>query len=118
MVGSPVSCEDGKVGEFSCSQVDLVSFLPVSAVGGGRGVRLAGVWGWTDPESGKEYALLGRMDGTSFVDISDPANPLYLGDLPKTEGSQGAIWREIKSTRITRSSWPTALALTGCRSST
>ena len=48
------------------------------------------------PRTGKEYALLGRMDGTSFVDISDPANPVYLGDLPKTEGSQGAIWREIK----------------------
>jgi len=96
MVGAPETCESGKVGEFSCSQVDLVSFLPVSAVGGGRGVRLAGVWGWTDPETGKEYALLGRMDGTSFVDISDPANPLFVGDLPKTAGSPGAIWREIK----------------------
>ncbi|HET7692614.1 MAG TPA: choice-of-anchor B family protein [Gemmatimonadota bacterium] len=96
MTGTPRTCDSGKVGEFACSQVDLVSFLPVSAVGGGRGVRLAGIWGWTDPETGKEYALLGRMDGTSFVDISDPANPVYLGDLPKTEGSQGAIWREIK----------------------
>ncbi|HET6616712.1 MAG TPA: choice-of-anchor B family protein, partial [Gemmatimonadota bacterium] len=96
MVGSPVTCENGKIGEFSCSQVDLVSFVPVSQVGGGRGVRLSGVWGWTDPDTGKEYALLGRMDGTSFVDISDPTNPVYLGDLPKTEGSQGAIWREIK----------------------
>jgi choice-of-anchor B domain-containing protein len=96
IVGSPVSCQGGKVGEFSCSQVDLISFLPVSAVGGGRGVRLAGIWGWTDPETGKEYALLGRMDGTSFVDISDPANPVYVGDLPKTAAAAGAIWREIK----------------------
>ncbi len=96
IVGGPQSCDDGKVGEFSCSQVDLVSFLPVSAVGGGRGVRLAGVWGWTDPVTGKEYALLGRMDGTSFIDISDPANPVYVGDLPKTAQSPGAIWREIK----------------------
>ena len=96
IVGGPQSCDDGKAGEFSCSQVDLVSFLPVSAVGGGRGVRLAGIWGWTDPTTGKEYALLGRMDGTSFVDISDPANPVYVGDLPKTAQSQGAIWREIK----------------------
>jgi choice-of-anchor B domain-containing protein len=96
IVGGPQSCDDGKAGEFSCSQVDLVSFLPVSAVGGGRGVRLAGIWGWTDPETGKEYALLGRMDGTSFVDISDPANPVYVGDLPKTAQSPGAIWREIK----------------------
>ena len=46
--------------------------------------------------TGKEYALLGRMDGTSFVDISDPANPVYVGDLPKTAQSPGVIWREIK----------------------
>ena len=106
------------MGEFSCSQVDLVSFLPVSPVGGGRGVRLSGVWGWTDPESGKEYALLGRMDGTSFVDVSDPANPLYLGDLPKTRARRARSGARSRSTGTTRSSWPTARALTGCRSST
>jgi choice-of-anchor B domain-containing protein len=96
MVGAPQSCDDGKVGEFECNQVDLVAFLPVSAIGGDRGVRLNDIWGWEDPETGKEYALVGRIDGTSFVDISDPENPVYLGDLPKTEGSPGAAWRDIK----------------------
>jgi choice-of-anchor B domain-containing protein len=36
------------------------------------------------------------MDGTSFVDVSDPENPVYLGDLPKTQGSPGATWRDMK----------------------
>ena len=96
IVGGPQSCDDGKVGEFECNQVDLVAFLPVSAIGGDRGVRLNDIWGWEDPETGKEYALVGRIDGTSFVDISDPENPVYVGDLPKTEGSPGAAWRDIK----------------------
>ena len=75
MTGQPEEC-DGQVGAFSCSNVDLVAFLPVGAIGGDRGVRLNDIWGWTDPETGKEYALVGRVDGTSFVDVSDPANPV------------------------------------------
>ena len=95
MTGEPQTC-DGQVGAFSCSNVDLVAFLPVASIGGDRGVRLNDIWGWTDPETGKEYALVGRVDGTSFVDISDPANPVYVGDLPKTATSPGSTWRDIK----------------------
>ncbi len=35
---------------------------------------------------------MGRVFGTSFVDISDPRNPVYLGNLP-THGAFGASWR-------------------------
>lgn len=38
--------------------------------------------GWTDPLTGKEYVLMGRSNGTVFVDISTPASPIYLGNLP------------------------------------
>ncbi len=94
--GETVECEDGKAAHFECKDVTLLSFVPVSSIGGTRGVELNDIWGWTDPETGKEYALVGRMDGTSFVDISDPQNPVYLGDLPKTQGSPGAVWRDMK----------------------
>ncbi|CAN5123375.1 choice-of-anchor B family protein [soil metagenome] len=96
VLGEPVSCADGEAGTFDCRQVDMVAFLPVQAIGGGRGVELNDIWGWTDPETGKEFALVGRVDGTSFVDISDPVNPLYVGDLPKTATSPGSTWRDIK----------------------
>lgn len=97
ITGGKIECkEEGKVGPFACGQVDLVSFLSVEDMGGDRGVRLNDVWGWTDPESGKEYALVGRMDATAFVDISDPANPVYVGQLMRTEGSPAAVWRDIK----------------------
>ncbi|HUP01210.1 MAG TPA: choice-of-anchor B family protein, partial [Gemmatimonadota bacterium] len=96
VVGESVSCAGGDAGLFDCNQVDLVAFIPVRDLGGGRGVELNDIWGWTDPESGREYALVGRVDGTSFVDISDPERPVYLGDLPKTEGSPGSTWRDIK----------------------
>ena len=51
-------------------------------------------WGWTDPLDGKEYALMGLGNGTAFVDITDPVNPIYLGKLPTHTDS--STWRDIK----------------------
>ncbi len=100
VLGSAMECADGQAAGFSCSDVDLLAFLPVSAIGpvGGeaRGIMVNDLWGWTDPASGREYAIVGRVDGTAFVDISDPRNPVYLGDLPLTEGASINIWRDIK----------------------
>ena len=96
VAGSEVNCSSGKASVFGCEKVNLLSLLPVAAMGGKQGTRLNDVWGWTDPESGKEYAIVGRSDGTSFVDVSNPNQPRYLGDLPKTAGSPSAVWRDMK----------------------
>lgn len=102
MVGAERTCSDGAVGLFPCSDVELLSFLPVSAIGpvgpdrGRRGVLVNDVWGWTDPETSREYALVGRVDGTAFVDVTDASNPVYLGELPRTSGAMANIWRDIK----------------------
>lgn len=96
LAGGEVTCEDGTADQFSCERVDILSFLPVSDIGGGRGAETNDVWGWTDPDTGREYAIVGRTDGTSFLDVTDPSNPRYLGNLPKTEGSQGNAWRDVK----------------------
>jgi choice-of-anchor B domain-containing protein len=97
MVGKKVDCAGGKISVFDCGDVDLMGFLPNPAIGAGRGVRLNDIWGWTDEQTGKEYALVGRSDGTAFVDISDPSNPVYVGQLLKTEESPNSVWRDIKT---------------------
>ncbi len=96
VVGGTIECRDGATDEFACDEIDLVSYLPVSALGGGRGIIVNDVWGWTDPETGGEIALVGRNNGTAFVDLSDPENPVYLGDLPLTEGATVNMWRDMK----------------------
>ncbi len=96
LVDGEISCADGQADQFECNQVAIASFLPVSAIGGGRGAKTNDVWGWTDSESGKEYAIVGRTDGTAFIDVSNPSAPVYLGNLPKTPGSRGNAWRDIK----------------------
>ncbi len=92
-----VSCDEGMADQFACDQVDILSFLPLDAIGGtDRGVVANDVWGWTDPQTGREYAIVGRTDGTAFVDVSAPESPVYLGSLPKTRGSASSPWRDIK----------------------
>jgi choice-of-anchor B domain-containing protein len=97
--GDQVDCSQNEASIFGCDQVDLVSLLPVQELGGSRGAMVNDVWGWTDPETGREYAVVGRSEGTSFVDVTDATQPVYLGQLPKTEGSRGNAWRDVKVLR-------------------
>jgi choice-of-anchor B domain-containing protein len=92
---SNVACENGKAGPFPCKGVDLVSFLPLDAIGGGQAND---IWGWEDPETGKEYALVGKTSGVAFVDISTPDAPRYLGDLPSHQPVETIfnVWRDLK----------------------
>ena len=48
---------------------------------------------------------MGKANGTAFVDVSDPAAPRYLGDLPSYQRDPGSgepvetifnVWRDIK----------------------
>jgi choice-of-anchor B domain-containing protein len=97
VTGREVICgEGGKTGDFPCGNTGLLAFLPISQVGGGRGSQMSDNWGWTDPDTKREYALAGRNDGTGFVDITDPTRPRYLGNLPMTPGANAAAWRDIK----------------------
>ncbi|HEY0700165.1 MAG TPA: choice-of-anchor B family protein [Micromonospora sp.] len=92
VTGAAVTCSGGQASGYPCSNVDLMSFLPMASVGGGQAND---IWGWTDPATGREYAIMGRRNGTSFVDVSDPVNPVYLGNLPSYNGLT-AVWRDIK----------------------
>ena len=89
-------CETGSVEIFECNNIEVVSFTPVSQLGGARGVWVNDVWGWTDPETGTDYALVSRRDGAAFVDLSDPGAPRLVGSLPRTAGSRPSVWRDIK----------------------
>ena len=84
-------CVGGTAAGYPCNNIDLLAFMPLSAIGGGSGND---IWGWTDSTTGKEYAIMGRTTGTSFVDISDPINPIYLGNLPRHQFNSS--WRDIK----------------------
>jgi choice-of-anchor B domain-containing protein len=87
----PTPCVGGFAGPYPCARVDLAAFVPIDNIGGGRAND---IWGWVDPGTQKEYAMVGRTTGTSFIDISDPGAPVYLGTLPPHTTS--STWRGIK----------------------
>lgn len=89
---SSTPCVDGMAGDFPCSNVDLLAYLPHGMMGGTNGND---VWGWTDPLTGKDYALVGEHGGTAFVDITTPTSPIYLGSLPTQ--TFASTWRDIKT---------------------
>jgi choice-of-anchor B domain-containing protein len=101
VLGEERRCTDGAVGEFGCTDIELYAYVPISmltAPEDARGVRVNDNWGWTDSQTDREYALVGRNDGTSFIDITDPMNPVLIGDLPKTAGTpRSQLWRDIKT---------------------
>jgi hypothetical protein len=92
--GTTVACTDGTAGPYPCANTDLLSVLPIEALGGTADTDLNDVWGWTDPQTGTEYALVGRTDGTAFVDVSTPTAPVYVGALPSH--TTASTWRDVK----------------------
>ena len=102
-VASPVftatwPCENGIADVYPCKGYDLMSYMSLDDLTpeGINNVNLAGndSWGWTDPDTGKEYALVGLNSHTAFVDISNPSMPILVGALPTA--TLNSIWRDIK----------------------
>ena len=78
-------------GGFPCENVEMLSFLDGGDIGSGD---MNDIWGWVDPSNGTEYVIIGRTNGTAFIDISDPLNPVYVANLPTATSS--SMWRDIK----------------------
>ena len=84
-------CDNFSAGPYDCNGLDLQSSISLSTMGASSGNDS---WGWTDPDTGNEYALIGLDNGTAFIDITDPINPTYLGKMD-TETNPSS-WRDIK----------------------
>ncbi len=84
-------CQNGFAGTYPCKDYDLMSHISPADMGASEGNDS---WGWTDPQSGKEYALICLNNGTAFIDISNPTSPVYLGKLPTA--TVNSDWRDVK----------------------
>ncbi|HRK30899.1 MAG TPA: choice-of-anchor B family protein [Tepidisphaeraceae bacterium] len=84
---------DPVVAAASAYNAQFLSQLTLPEMGGGQGSSL---WGWTDPQTNREYAIMGRTTGTSFVDVTDPFNPVLVANMAPTAGTSATFWREPK----------------------
>ena len=84
-------CEKGMASIYPCKGYDFISRITLEEFESKSGNDN---WGWTDPETGIEYVISGLNDGTAFVSIEDPENPIYLGKLPTSTFQSD--YRDIK----------------------
>jgi choice-of-anchor B domain-containing protein len=91
------ACDNGLADIYPCNGYDLMSYLSLDDLTPGpRTGSLSGndSWGWTDPTTNKEYALVGLNSHAAFVDISIPVAPVLVGILPTA--TVNSSWRDIK----------------------
>jgi len=80
---------------YPCRNMDLMKFMTLQECGCDSAGNSNDVWGWVSPTSGKEYAILGCSNVTSFIDVTDPVNPYLVGTLPTH--SVNSLWRDMES---------------------
>lgn len=94
MLGGIRPCEGGYVGPFPCRGIDLLAYQPLAGLGAEPDIELNDLWGWVDPVTADRWALVGRMDGLAFVDVTDPQVPRTMGFLPAADAP--TYWRDVK----------------------
>ncbi|MBL4636149.1 MAG: choice-of-anchor B family protein [Kofleriaceae bacterium] len=84
---------DSAIAQPDADGIELLAHIPVTLLGA-EGHEGNDIWGWTDPQTGAEIALVGTSIGTSFVDVSIPESPVVLGSLPTHTGA--SLWHDVK----------------------
>ena len=69
-----LSADGAELGQWAGSGSANQEWSVADSGGGTGGIVVDGndIWGWADPETGSEYALVGMENGLAFVDITTP----------------------------------------------
>jgi choice-of-anchor B domain-containing protein len=84
----PSECKNGKAGGLTCKNIDLIA--RVTGTGG-----IADVWGWVDPETKDEYAIVGGASGPHFFNVTNPEKPVAMGSVVPLKPPAG-LWLEME----------------------
>ena len=106
-------CVGGMAGPYPCKDVDLMSFLPLAQIGGGRAAACGAGPIPTPCASTPSWAA--ATAPRSWTSPTRPT-PCISGNLPTHTGS--SIWREMKAYGYYAYIISDRTATTGCRSST
>lgn len=83
-----VLCSNGSAAGYPCQNVNLLAQVTLAQLGAsGPAIKANKHWGWTDPLTGRDYVLFGLTNATSFVEITDRENPVFVGLLPSHQGT-------------------------------
>lgn len=85
-------CVNGKAGDYSCANVNLMSRLPLASLSFTSDAA-NDIWGYADLNDNSEYALIGTNAGTAIVNVTDPEDPTLVNFIAGPNSS----WRDIKT---------------------
>ncbi|NNF51911.1 MAG: choice-of-anchor B family protein [Gammaproteobacteria bacterium] len=120
MVIGSAQCVGGVAGGFPCENVDLLAVVPSFEMSyhlcqlldpyqnpisppllegdqGATPMTGSDMWGWTTEDANgnlREFALQGLSDAVAFIEVTDPANPIFLGCM--TAPTRNFLWRDLK----------------------
>jgi len=83
----PAECKGSKAAGLPCKNIDLVA--RVTGTGG-----IADVWGWVDPETKDEFAIVGGTRGVHFFNVTKPEKPVKVGSVPLK--APVGLWLEME----------------------
>lgn len=100
-----IECINGKVItpsgiEYECSNINLLSFVSSSELNATTDVfsndfgPLSSLWGWYSDEI--EIAMVGAYSGITFVDITEPTNPVVIGKVPVPSNGSPTLWHDVR----------------------
>ncbi len=89
--GSSSNGFNSALASFPSSGVTLESWIPLNNFASHPSSGSSG-WGYVSP-SGREYAIYGTSKGSAYVEVTDPANPVILGEI----AGPSSIWRDVRT---------------------
>jgi choice-of-anchor B domain-containing protein len=94
-LAAPTACTNGRAGTFPCHNIDYLAQvqlqeIPTAPTSGSE------IWGLVDLDDGREYAILGHRNGTAFYDVTNPATPVLVANIP----GNPSLWREVKAYQV------------------
>jgi choice-of-anchor B domain-containing protein len=84
-------CVANRSGNFPCDSVSLLSHLAFDVLQP-TSTRANDIWGYTDLNTGREYAFIGIENGVAILDITDPTAPEQVG----APTGSSTTWRDIE----------------------
>jgi choice-of-anchor B domain-containing protein len=98
---APRPCTSGFAGDFPCHNIDYLAQVQLQEIPTGP-TSASEIWGFVDADDNREYAILGHRNGTAVYDVTYPATPVLVGNVP----GNPSLWREVKAYQVAQSGGP------------
>jgi choice-of-anchor B domain-containing protein len=100
-LAAPTACSGGFAGNFPCHNIDYLAQVQLQEIPG-QPTSASEIWGFVDADDNREYAILGHRGGTAIFDVTTPATPVLVGNIP----GNTSLWREVKALQVPQAGGP------------